>query len=203
MKTIALTLLMSVGFVLPVCGQLNTQHNHYRHGDVLIKQQVEYIDPGQAGENKLWDFSRVKTINDEYTLTYSFPPLLNDSVYIMGDMHFLKKEMQENELIVGTEHNTMYYYRLTHDSLLQLGHENPTVKLEYTTPMTLMTFPLNYGQTVVSNYKSKGLYSSTVDMQSQGQMITTANAYGKMILPTGDTLSPVLRVKTIQTILDK
>jgi hypothetical protein len=66
-----------------------------------------------------------------------------------------------------------------------------------------MQFPLNYGQTVVSDYKSKGLYSSTVDMQSQGQMITSADAYGKMILPTGDTLSPVLRVKTIQTILDK
>jgi hypothetical protein len=194
---------MSVVFVFPIFGQLNTLHNHYRPGDVLIKQQVEFTDPGQTGENKLWDFSRVKTINDEYTLTYSFPPLLNDSVYIMGDMHFLKKDVHENELVVGTEHNTMYYYRLTNDSLLQLGHENPTVKLEYTSPMTLMSFPLNYGQTVVSDYKSKGLYSSTVDMQSQGTMITTADAYGKMILPTGDTLSPVLRVKTIQTILDK
>ncbi|MDR1089480.1 MAG: T9SS type A sorting domain-containing protein [Prevotella sp.] len=203
MKTITLTLLMSAGFVLPALGQLNTLHNHYRPGDVLIKQQVEYVNPDEAGENKLWDFSKVKTINDEYTLTYSLPPLLNDSVYIMGDMHFLKKDVQENELVTGTEHNTMYYYRLTNDSLLQLGHENPAVKLEYTSPMTLMTFPLNYGQTVVSDYKSKGLYSSTVDMQSQGQMITTADAYGKMLLPTGDTLSPVLRVKTIQTILDK
>ena len=33
-------------------------------------------------------------------------------------------------------------------------------------------------------------------------MTTTADAYGKMILPSGDTLSPVLRVKTIQTIFD-
>jgi hypothetical protein len=65
MKTIALTLLMSVGFVLPVLGQLNTQHNHYRPGDVLIKQQVEYVNPDEAGENKLWDFSQVKTINDQ------------------------------------------------------------------------------------------------------------------------------------------
>ncbi|MFV0536689.1 MAG: hypothetical protein ACK5M3_04865 [Dysgonomonas sp.] len=136
----------------------------------------------------MWDFSKVKTVNDEYTLVYSLPPLLDDSIYIMGDMHFLKKDIHENELVVGTEHNTMYYYRLSNDTLLQLGHENPTIKLEYTSPMTLMNFPLNYGQTVVSDYKSKGLYSSTVDMQSQGQMITSADAYGKMILPTGDTL---------------
>jgi hypothetical protein len=33
-------------------------------------------------------------------------------------------------------------------------------------------------------------------------MTTTADAYGRMILPSGDTLSPVLRVKTVQTIYD-
>ncbi|MFT4222880.1 T9SS type A sorting domain-containing protein [Dysgonomonas sp.] len=203
MRTFIVTLIVSVLFILPGYGQLNTVHNHFRAGDVLIKQQVGFADPGEAGANKLWDFSKVKIINDEYNLTYSLPPLLDDSIYIMGDMHFLKKAIHDNELVVGTEHNTMYYYRLTNDSLLQLGHENPTIKLEYTSPMVLMQFPLNYGQTVVSDYKSKGIYSATVDMQSQGQMITSADAYGKMVLPTGDTLSPVLRVKTIQTILDK
>ena len=203
MKKTTLTILLAMGMAFPVFGQLNSVHNRYRAGDVLIKQQVEFIEPGNAGVNKLWDFSKVKTINDEYTLTYSLPPLLNDSVYIMGDLHFLKKDIQDNELIVGTEHNTMYYYRLTNDSLLQLGHENPTIKLEYTSPMVLMQYPLNYGQTVMSDYKSKGIYSATVDMQSQGTMITSADAYGKMILPSGDTISPVLRVKTIQTILDK
>lgn len=33
-------------------------------------------------------------------------------------------------------------------------------------------------------------------------MTTIADAYGKMLLPSGDTLNPVLRVKTTQTILD-
>ncbi|MBD8387935.1 T9SS type A sorting domain-containing protein [Dysgonomonas sp. BGC7] len=203
MKKTILTILLVMGMTFPVFGQLNSVHNHFRPGDILIKQQVEFIDAGDSGVNKLWDFSKVKTINDEYTLTYSLPPLLNDSVYIMGDMYFLKKDIRDDELIVGTEHNTMYYYRLTNDSLLQLGHENPTIKLAYTSAMLLMQYPLNYGQTVVSDYKSKGIYSATVDMQSQGVMVTSADAYGKMIFPSGDTISPVLRVKTIQTILDK
>jgi hypothetical protein len=193
---------MSASFVLPVFGQLNTLHNHYRAGDVLIKQQVEFAGPGQAGENKLWDFSRVKTVNDEYTLAYSLPPLLNDSVYIMGDMHFLKKDVQENELVVGTEHNTMYYYRLKNDTLLQLGHENPVVSLKYMLPMSVMRYPLNYGQSVSSDYRTKGWYSGTAAIQSVGRVTTAADAYGRMILPSGDTLSPVLRVKTVQTIYD-
>jgi hypothetical protein len=193
---------MSVGFALPVCGQLNTSHNRFRSGDVLIKQQVEYVDPGSSGGNKVWDFSKLNTINEEYTLTYSLPPLEGDSVYILGDIRYNKKNVSDNELIVGTEHNTMYYYRMIHDSLLQTGHENPVVELEYTNPMVLMQYPLNYGQSITSDYTSKGLYSGTVAIQIHGTMVTAADAYGKLLLPSGDTLSPVLRVKTIQTILN-
>lgn len=201
MKT-ALMIIIAGVFVLPVSGQLNSSHNHLRSGDVLIKQQVEFIDPGSAGVNQLWDFSRVKTINDEYTLSYDLPPLERDSVYILGNRRIHKKDVSTEELIVGTEHNTMYYYQLSNDSLLQLGHENPVVKLDYISPMVLMHYPFNYGQSVSSYYRSKGLYSATVDMQSKGIITTMADAYGKMILPTGDTLNPVLRIKTIQTILD-
>lgn len=202
MKAIAFVLATAWGCTLSVFGQLNTTHNHYRAGDVLIKQQVEYINPGDAGINKLWDFNKINPINDEYILRYDLPPLEGDSIYIHGSNRYKKKEIKENELIVGTEHNTMYYYRLTNDSLLQMGHENPSVILEYTHPMTLINYPLNYGQTVSSAYKSKGLYSSTINISTEGTMTTIADAYGKMILPSGDTLSPVLRVKTIQTIYD-
>jgi hypothetical protein len=202
MKAIAFIFAVMWICVLPVCGQLNTLHNHYRPGDVLIKQQVGFVDPGEPGANKVWNFSKLKTINQEYTLTYDLPPLEEDSIYILGDKRYKKKAVEDHELIVGTEHNTMYYYRLTHDSLLQTGHENPFVKLAYTTPMILMCFPLNYGQSISSAYQSEGLYSGTVAIRTQGTMTTTADAYGKMILPSGDTLSPVLRVKTRQTILD-
>ncbi|SBW01074.1 T9SS C-terminal target domain-containing protein [uncultured Dysgonomonas sp.] len=202
MKAIAFILATVWIYILPVSGQLNTAHNYYRAGDILVKQQVEYVNPGEAGTNKLWDFSRLKSVNDEYTLVYDLPPLDGDNIYIFGNKRYLKKDIQDNELIVGTEHNTMYYYRLTNDSLLQMGHENPSVVLEYTRPMVLTHFPLNYGQTVCSSYKSEGLYSGTVDIRTQGTMTTTADAYGKMILPSGDSLNPVLRVKTIQTIYD-
>lgn len=202
MKNILLTLLGTGLGIFPCAGQLNTLHNHYRPGDILVKQQVEYKEPGQAGANKLWDFSKLRTINDEYTLTYDLPPSEGDSVYILGNKRYGIKDISGNELIIGTEHNTMYYYRLTNDSLLQQGHENPSVKLEYINPMVLVHFPLDYGQTTASDYKSEGLYSGTVNIRTQGTVTTTADAFGSMILPSGDTLSPVLRVKTIQTIFD-
>ena len=202
MKPAQILILLFLWMALPGFSQLNSSHNHLRSGDVLIKQQVEYRDPGNAGKDRLWDFSNLKTLNNAYTLTYSLPPLEGDSVYILGDTRYSKKDILDNELIVGTEHNTMYYYRMIHDSLLQTGHENPVVELKYTNPMVLMQYPLNYGQSISSDYTSKGLYSGTVAIHTHGTMSTVADAYGKMILPSGDTLSPVLRVKTIQTILN-
>jgi hypothetical protein len=202
MKIIFLMLMSAFTGVLSVSGQLNTTHNRFRPGDVLIKQQVEFIDPGSSGGNKVWDFSKLKTINDEYTLTYSLPPLEGDSVYILGDVRYNKKKVDDSELIVGTEHNTMYYYHLTGDSLLQTGHENPAVKLAYTSPMVLILYPLNYGKSTSSQYQSEGLYSGTVSIHTKGSVTTAADAYGKLLLPSGDTLSPVLRVKTTQTIFD-
>ncbi|HMM04997.1 MULTISPECIES: T9SS type A sorting domain-containing protein [unclassified Dysgonomonas] len=202
MKPAQILILLFLWMALPGFSQLNSSHNHLRPGDVLIKQQVEYKDPGGAGKDQLWDFRDIKTLNDAYTLTYSLPPLEGDSVYILGATRYPKKDISDDELIVGTEHNTMYYYRMIHDSLLQTGHENPVVELKYTNPMVLMQYPLNYGQSITSDYTSKGLYSGTVDIHTHGTMVTVADAYGKMILPSGDTLSPILRVKAIQTILN-
>ena len=202
MKSIVLLFAGICGCALPALGQLNALHNHLRAGDVLYKQQVEYVDPGKAGANQLWNFSKLKTVNDEYTLEYALPPLEGDSVYILGDERYRKDSVKADELIVGMEHNTMYYYRQTEDSLLQLGHENPAVVLDYTSPMVILRYPLNYGQSLSSAYRSKGLYSGTVDIQTQGTVTTTADAYGKMLMPSGDTLDLVLRVKTLQTIFD-
>jgi len=202
MKAITLFLAVICNSALPVFGQLNALHNQLRAGDVLIKQQVEFVNPGKAGADQLWNFSKLKTVNDEYMLEYALPPLEGDSVYIVGDRRYKKNDVKENELIVGIEHNTMYYYHQTADSLLQTGHENPSVVLAYTSPLAILRFPLNYGEHISTDYQTKGLYSGTVNIQTQGTVTTTADAYGKMLLPSGDTLDLVLRVKTLQTIFD-
>lgn len=121
----------------------------------------------------------------------------------MGYSTFPKGSVGEEELIVGTEHNTMYYYRLKNRVLQLLGHENPTIKLLYNTPLIPMKFPLNYGEPAThSEYSSDGLYSSRIDLHNEGTYSIVADAFGEMVLPTGDTISPVLRVKTEQVIGD-
>jgi len=200
MKTFLFPLFLLVSSSFTLYGQLNITHNYYRAGDELIKQQVSYKDPIGSGPNMVWDFSQLETMNEQYILTYDLPPLEGDSIYIVGNKRYYKNKISSDQLIVGTEHNTLYYYYLKSDTLLQIGHENPTIKLDYDKPMPIMFYPLNYGDVLTKPYSAKGLYSGTVDIHTYGQITTYADAYGKLILPSRDTLNSVLRVTTIQTI---
>ena len=92
-----------LSLLLGICHAGYSQHvlrselNHFRPGDEIIKQQVEYKNPGRSGENVLWDFSKLDVINDAYRLTYSG---------------------YEGVWAIGMEKNTNYYYTQYNDSLL-------------------------------------------------------------------------------------
>lgn len=88
------TLIFSSLLVLSLYAQLNADHNSLRSGDVIIKQQVQYKDPGKVGENLLWDFSELELINDQYELVYSDAPLIGDSIYVMGYTNLTRKRLK-------------------------------------------------------------------------------------------------------------
>lgn len=183
-----------------VFGQITLRYNAIRLGDEIIKQQVDYKDPGREGENVIWDFSKLKSINDGYRLVYKKPYLLNDSTYKMGKDLFKVKEVEPGTLIMGIEHNTMYYFKQNGNKLEVLGHENPTTLLHYSTPMIASIFPTEYAQSYTSQYKSQGLYSKRIPFESQGSVNITGDAFGLIILPSGDTIEHIIRTKTIQII---
>lgn len=179
--------------------QLIRQLNSMRAGDEIIKTQVQYKDPGKGGTNCFWDFSKLTPLNPEYTLAYDVPGIVADTLFVMGRDTLAVDLPTTGDLITGTEHYTMYYYQLRGDSLFQLGHENPNTELRYTKPLLHLKFPFNYGDVLLSDYKAEGSYSGTIDVSTQGTMRTEADAFGKMILPQGDTLT-VLRIKSTRLI---
>jgi len=105
-----------------------------------------------------------------------------------------------DKLLIGAEHYTMYYYYLGKNRMWTMGHENPTTLLKYTKPLIAGVYPMLYGDSCKYGYQAEGLYSSTVPFTSGGETQMKADAYGMMILPSGDTLRNVLRIHTAQTI---
>ena len=203
MKTnlyITILLLWGIQGILPAQHVLHGELNLPRAGEEIVKQQVAYKNPGRAGENVLWDFGKLQSINDAYMLSYSEPEMTEDSLYILGMDTIVAKGLPEGSLLIGTEHHTMYYYHLTDSLLWVLGHENPTTLLQYRQPLIAGTYPMHYQDSCRHDYQAKGLYSSTIPFTTGGEAQMRADAYGMMILPSGDTLRNVIRTRITQII---
>ena len=173
-------LLLSPLFVFSQSG-LTSLHNLPRPGDEIIKRQVEYKNPGRSGENVLWDFGKLKSLNDEYKLTY---------------------KIGRDSLLAGIEHRTIYYHSLTGDSLLLWGYENLTTLMKNERPELLLRFPVHYGDSTFCYYNGNGKYCDRLKISAMGTVSSKADAHGMMILPAGDTLKNVIRVHTVKKIAE-
>jgi len=153
----------------------------FRAGDEIIKQQVEYKDPGRAGENVLWDFSRLGNQNEEYKLMYDTLP---------------------GGIPVGIEHRTIYRYQLSNDSLLMLGYENATTFMQNLQPELVRKFPVAYNDSSFTCFHAQGRYGDRLQVDLMGTLDFHADSYGMMILPDKDTLKNVLRIKTVKRVVE-
>ena len=161
---------------------LKKDYNMFRGEDVIIKQQVKYKNPGRAGENVLWDFSKQEAVNDKYKLFY---------------------KLNSDSTVTGCEHGTLYHYQLKKDSLFSLGYENPTTVIKNAKPELLLVFPFSYQSRIEGYFYGSGNYCRRLDLTSQGKTVTWGDAYGMIILPNGDTIQNVLRVRSLKKIAEK
>ena len=155
-----------------------------RPGDRIFKQQVEYKHPGKSGKDVFWNFGKLNAVDKKYNIRYQAEGSTADSV-------------------IGTEHQTSYYYRSHGDSLMLAGYENQTTMMDYSLPELLLHFPVAYGDSIGSYYYGTGKYCGKLDMTSCGSSKSIADAYGMLMLPSGDTLRHVMRVHTIKLISEK
>ena len=189
MKKIALSILL---LITPLCWifpqhRLESHLNMFRQGDEIIKQQVEYKDPGRSGENVLWDFSRQVLVNEAYRVNYFETPR-----GASGE--------EAPVFISGREHRTSYNYSLENDSLLAWGFRNASTLVENSQPELLLRFPVTFGDSTRHYFYGHGKSGNRLELDIMGRTTTKADAYGMMILPNGDTLKHVLRTRTLKII---
>lgn len=166
--------------IAPSQNILKANLNGYRAGDIIIKQQMEYVSPGMGGKNTIWDFSKLGIVDNDYLLFY----------------------YQENDTsttqIVGWEHQTRYSYDQRNDTLFMLAYRNRSVKMSFEKPELQMIFPFSYEDSVCSEFEGHGLYFQEMRLTAQGRTFIEADGFGVLITPVGDTLRNVLRVKRLR-----
>lgn len=174
-----------VGMFFPVFIQaqlLTPDLNLPRQGDRLQKHRVASCEPGQRGSQQVWDFSNIELQDSNYELSYT---------------------AQGADTIIGIEHQTMYYYCTSGDSLFCIGYENPTTSIVYHKPELLLSFPVFQDRSVTSYFNGSGIYCGQQSIRLSGKSKIAADASGMMILPEGDTLHKVLRIYTEKLIHQK
>lgn len=180
-KAISLLIIFILLLLMSPISGINTlllKNNSFQVGDQIIKQQVEYKDPGSSGRDLSWDFSMVQSVNDDYVIDI-----------------FIPDSSRMDTLCVG-EHNTRYYYQTRNDTLFSLGFENSTTKIDYTTPELRLKFPFSIGDTLHSEFIGFGEYGHYQEISLKGFTKVVADATGKIVLPNSVILNDVLRIRT-------
>ena len=167
--------LLFLGFFCfaPVQGQLRSELNLPRAGDELVKDRTVYREPGEAGENRTWDFTGLRPIDDVYVVHY-----------------FTRNDWK----IIGTEKGKLSFLGINGDSLLIGGYETPSDLVKYHRPGLLLRFPVTYGVSSEGFFNGRGKHHDRLESIVSGEIQTVADASGKMILPGNDTLHNVIRV---------
>jgi hypothetical protein len=181
-KLILASLLCFLGTILSVQGRspiLNKHRNLPHAGDSIIKQQVEYADPGASGRDITWDFHVTNPVNNAYNLRY-------------------KALTSDTSFIEGIEHRTIYHYQVKGDTLLHTGYENVTTLMQYTQSEIKMKFPFNYGDSISSTFVGMGEYCHRIPLQVAGRTTISADGTGTLYTPDGCKYQPVLRVKSLR-----
>jgi len=154
--------------------------NAYRAADQLVKQQIEFKDPGSSGKGLNWDFSALQAVNEDYSLGYYIP------------------DSTDMTRLCGMEHGTHYYYRQQHDTLWAVGFENSTTLMNYVKPELRMHFPCTYGDTLFSTFTGKGQYCHRLPLDVKGYTRVKVDAEGELKLPGFESVKKALRVRTFR-----
>ncbi|MEI7897994.1 MAG: T9SS type A sorting domain-containing protein [bacterium] len=182
------TLFLFSMFVANLCGQtaLTFVNNGLMPGDSSRTRDINYVDPGNPGENMVWDFSGI-----QFTGKNNFCGVREDAT--------LKNAGVNKKNIVLSEDGYDYSYNSSPVSLEETGYVNKSknLTLAYSDPILKMTYPFSYGQKFSDTYAGTAWFGETSRIDLTGVNTSTADASGTLILPDR-ILKNTLRVKTVK-----
>jgi hypothetical protein len=120
----------------------------------------------------------LQAINEEYEVNYFYP------------------DSADFSLICGREPDARFYYRQQNDTLFAVGFENNTSIMDYFLPEARLKFPLNFGDTLRSNFAGAGQYGRRVSMNVSGSTTAIYDADGTLKIPDFPDGVPALRTHT-------
>lgn len=154
--------------------QVNQTQNRFRGDDAMERKQVQ---------------------TNVFDLQYK------DMVWSMEDMELSSKTFKTEyttagDTLTGMERGNHTYFQQTDKAISIIGSENVQTLISYDMPEIWLQFPMQQSDSVCGYFNGTGKYCDRLFMRRFGTYLTKADAKGKIVLPSGDTLHHVLRLHT-------
>jgi hypothetical protein len=190
MKRIYILLLFST-LISGIFGQgtLTFLNNGLLPGDSSRTVEINYVDPGNPGENQVWDFSGIHFTGK------------NSPWHINADDSQKMTATNERNLIL-CEDGYDYTYISGETRLEETGYVNAGKKLtlDYEDAVIKMQYPFSYGRSFRDSFSGIAWFNKTSRIDLSGAFTVTADAFGTLILPDR-ILKNTLRVKAVRQAL--
>ena len=167
-------------FLLPAIAygqELNQARQTLRAGDVLLKQQLYYPATVYSDTCRFWDFSKIKPYTDNYRV-------------IIGN--------EGDSLITAQEHQAVYTYQISGDTLYLSGYRTATTRMDYNGKEVVLPFPFEEGSLYEGSFSGEGDYCGKMSLRTAGDIRIRGCARGTLVLPGEDTLRNVLCIESIK-----
>lgn len=162
-----------------------TQESHGFVGDEANPMQITaYVEPGIAGNGVVWDFSQLD-VSDSFTGSLS-------DFYMSKCCNLFGKGN-----VVLEEFENYFVFESSKSALKQYGYlsSNGNTRLEYEKPFIKMRYPFTFGNIYNGNFLANYILNDKKIGEVSGTYSVEGDGCGKLILPSGKILEPVLRVK--------
>ena len=144
-------------------------------GDRIERHIVQGLSYDGSGDSMFWDFSNCTIVDDIVPITFA-----TDTV---GFKSF--------------EPGIKNYYFQNEEKVLLRSSKSQYTKMNYTTPLLVMKYPLNYGDSISSPFAGNGSFCKSYNISHNGTSIILADAKGDIAIPGYMVLRDVLRIHII------
>ena len=144
--------------------------------DSYILKRINASNWDNSGINCIWNFLHSPLMEEEIPITY-------------------KTVCDSNHVFIKILPYSIYHYKVQGDTLLTTGYENCKMSMVYNQPIEEYVHSLNYNDSLSGYVLGKGRYCEEVPYRLYGHYKLKYDATGTLILPEGDTIEHVRRIK--------
>ena len=176
--------------LIPLLGYAQPVMTSASHGlmpeTVNRMQPVEYVSAGNAGAQVVWDFKHLLPVEDD--------AMIKESI----------TQLEGNNMLITNLKGGKFSHTCDRTSRFYNSYQDEHYAIIFDQPIKKMSYPFMYGDKISGYFSGRILYNnSNLEFKRAGSYSTEADATGTLVMPGGQVLKNVLRVKMTEKYIEQ